>query len=223
MRRPDQQEDTVKTCNPLTFVICLVVSLGLAVPAVASPWEALGKEGGIELYKQARKGSNIHAHKGITELPYTPDKVAEVILDFDRYVAFMPNVIESKTISQQTGATHKHSARYYIRLEIPTLDDRDFIIHADIATASTPEGKAWTIAYHAVKDPAVPEVPDVIRLKKITGVWVLQPIKGGKATRLIYELHSEFGGSVPDFLIDAHAADSLSDIIKNLRARCRKV
>ncbi len=212
----------MKRCHAIIFSCVLALGLLGASSALSAPWEKIGKTGGISLYSQARQGSGVRAYRGVIELPRSPDEVAAIITDFDQYKAFMPNVVESRVVSRQAEEGDRQRVHYYIRLEIPALDDRDFVVLADIASKLTAEGSTWAIAYRAVSHPKVPALPDVVRLSRITGVWLLQPARGGQATRLTYELHTEFGGSVPDFMVDDQAGDALLDILERLAERCHE-
>ena len=93
------------------------------------------------------------------------------------------------------------------------MTDRDLITHSRvIQNAKT---LAVTILMHS-KPSYIPRVKGLIRVPKSIGFWFFKPVKNGRVM-VIYQLHSEPGGSIPSWLSNSAVVDMPYNTLRNLR------
>lgn len=199
----------------------------LALPAVA--WATEPKPSG-EGWVQARKDAelNIHYRDNVkvgarevfvwADIEATPATVYDVIGDFEHYVDFMPFVKESTVIERQS-ATELIS---YQRLSPPLVDNRDYYIAVKLAPGTKENGGVYKSSWESRPD-YKPETKGSVRVRLNTGSWTIHPLDGGKKARVIYELVTHPGGSIPTWMANQSNTMALPDLFKAVRKRSAEV
>jgi hypothetical protein len=190
--------------------------------SVAGAWEKEDAEDGITVYSRETPGSDLDTFKAEVTLAYTPEQVSKVLAAVARYPQFMPDVSVAKLLKEETLDNGKQVTWVYQRLNFSALSDRDFTVRAVSSKHESARGARWTVVYRATSKLGPPPQRGVIRVKELSGRWILVPAAGGK-TRVTYIRHIDMGGSVPDWLVNSGSEDSMLKSLKGLRAQCRKV
>lgn len=82
----------------------------------------------------------------------------------------------------------------YEQVAIPVVSDRDYVLHVHVVTPASAGRCELTVALE--DDPAFPPAAGHVRMKSLTGHWLVAPNAKGTLD-VTYEVHSDPGGSVP--------------------------
>lgn len=206
-------------------MMCIAVAI-TAQPAISfaqGGWKQETVERGITVSRRPFKNSDIDIFKATTVLPYTTDQVIQVLSDIDSYKDYMPNTAESLLLDR-TERSGREIITLYQRLDLPTVNDRDFIVSSETWSEDTPKGRIWRIKFASATSPKAPKPRDgVVRVNTVSGSWTLTPTRDNTATQLTVTRHIELGGNIPDFMVHSGIQDALVETLVSLNKRCRTV
>jgi hypothetical protein len=128
--------------------------------------------------------------------------VRAVIVDLERYPAFMPYVKESRVLPAEPAGDVLNYQR--LSFGIPFVQDRHYLIRITERRARDSEGGmayALTWRLEAGLPPGV--APDAaVRVSVNNGYWILQPVKDQKsATDVRYCVFTDPAGSLPKWVV----------------------
>jgi hypothetical protein len=207
------------------FVGALVFSVAaLAAGAVsAAGWEEREKGGGAVVYSQEKAGSGVDTVKGIIQLPYTTDEVAKVMTDIPNQKSFVPHMKSIKILKEEKLSNGRVKQLLHQVNAVPVISDRDVVISAQTWSEARGQGSMWRSTFEAITNDGPKVNPDMVRITKMKGHWTIKPTKDGKGSIVVYVFHAEVGGSVPDFVAESGQVDTVFDMLKNLKTRCRNL
>jgi hypothetical protein len=202
----------------------IVATLGWSAMAMAKgSWTLESHEVGILLHSRDISNSDMDMYRGVMTLPYSPQQVMTVLQDVKSYRHITPNLSQIRRLDTQIRDDGSVVSWVYQRLDLSTIDDRDYVIRAESSKKETKLGSEWSIHFRAVTDRGPGPKSSAVRVVRLKGSWFLQPIQGGKATRLTYTRHIELGGSVPNWIARSGVEESVVEAMQNLRRYCKKI
>ncbi len=158
-----------------------------------------------------KPGSDVREVRAIGEIDAPPEKVYEVITDFEHYAEFMPYLEDAKVIRR----TDDEVITWAI-MNAPMVSRRDWVV----AVKLDPKGMAgttWTLS-----NEGPPPSDRAVRLKVNEGSWKLEVLDGGRRTRATYYLYTDPGGSIPTFIANKANSMALPDLFEAIRKRSAK-
>jgi hypothetical protein len=169
--------------------------------------------GGYAVYRQELPGSEIPAYR----LEAVIDAPPAVVAAAAARTAADPEAREAnmeKTVLRDDGDT----IVVYSYVHLPVVADRDVITRAELSRdpATGVHRMRW-----AVSDEGPPPKPGVVRLARSSGAWEFSPIDGGR-TRVVYENHTDLGGSIPAWIIEPMMDDTVVQNFVRLRERVER-
>lgn len=177
--------------------------------ASATEWRLEKREDGIEVHTRPVPGSGIRAFKGETIIETDLESVLAVIRDAEHYQDWFPNCPESRLLRREESVVHQ----YNVTAAPWPIDDRDNIFRS--ALERDPETGAAEISIEAAPG-FHPEQPGRVRVQSAEGRWRLEP-RGEDSTWVLFELHLEPGGGIPDWLANARIVSTPFEALTNLR------
>lgn len=203
------------------FLMLTLIAAPFAAGAIeaTSPgpdWELANKKSDFVIFTKDDKDAGVRAIVAITEVDATPQVVFDVVGDFDNYADYMPYVKESHVV-EKTG----DKLLVYSLLSPPLVSDRDYYIEVKRTRGSDANKGVFTSAWTAKPD-FKPDVKSVIRVRQNTGSWVLEPLDGGKRTRVTYNLLTHPGGSIPTWMANKSNTVAIPSLFKAVRERAAK-
>jgi len=130
----------------------------------------------------------------------TPDKLYDVIVDFEKYAEFLPEV---KKTSVAAGPGDAKDVTY-------TIDIKAKIITYTLRhTGQKPSKAAWSMTKGEM-------------IKGNEGHWALKELPGGK-TEATYVIDLKLSAFVPGFVEKALAEQSLPALLENFKKRAEKL
>lgn len=171
-------------------------------------WELKNEKNGVKVYY--RKTSGVYELKLVTSIKVPLSGIATLFDDVANYPKWGYKVSEARLL-KRVSPTEMY---YYSRIDFPwPMSDRDVVLHTKLeqnpnntVTSSSVAVSGW-----------VPEVKDVIRLKKANTKWTLIPGAGGWLY-MEYYLNSDPGGNIPDWAINMALDMGPRETIKTMKA-----
>lgn len=200
--------------------VLLAASLSLPalahdVPKPGADWEEANHTDDLVVFtKDVPKGRKIIA---VGDVDASPEAVSKVVGDFSHYPDFMPYVKEAKIVSRKSD----NEFVAYTLLSPPLVDDRDYAIKVTAAPGTAQNGGVFTTAWTAVPE-AEPARADVVRVTLNDGEWRMEPLDGGKRTKLTYTLLTHPGGSIPNWVANKSNTKAIPDLFAAIRKRATK-
>lgn len=184
-----------------------VVSLLLTSAAQAGQWRLVKDQAGIQVYLQTIPGSSFQAFRGITRMRVSMPRLLALQDDVSAPCAWMHACGEQKLLK------HKGNVSWvYSRFQAPwSVKARDSIVQ--VTTLHAADGRVIR-TLHGVAD-YLPVRPGFVRINRVEGFWQLTPRDG--EIEVIYQVHSEPGGSVPAWLVNGFVVDAPFNTLQALR------
>lgn len=204
----------------MRHLLALALAAVLAAPAaraldVKSPgpdWTEANRTDDLVIFtKDVEKGRKLVA---VSEIDAAPEVIFKVVGDFDNYADFMPYVKESRVLSRKGD----RELTAYTLLELPLVSERDYALLVSF-TKGTPENGGVFKTEWTAKPQAQPEREGVVRVVLNDGSWTLEPLDGGKRTRVTYTLLTHPGGSIPNWIANKSNTTAIPDLFAAIRKR----
>lgn len=193
-------------------------SPGPASALASEGFESLGEQRHIRVYRrQARQGVELAAEG---TLAGSPARVLAVLIDYPSHKRWQKHLKEQRILARTAAAGGRGpdaapgegSLDVYERLDLPVLDDRDFVVRVTWGS----EGDLRWMRFVAAISGGPPPVPDVVRVTAHSGSWRLEPVDGGQRTHAVYRFHIDLAGSFPMWLGSGQATNDLPDLFENI-------
>ncbi|MFZ3153928.1 START domain-containing protein [Pseudomonas sp.] len=175
--------------------------------AQAAPWRLVKDEAGIQVYLQQVPGSSFQAFRGVTRIRTDMPRLLALQDDVSAACAWIHACSEQRLLKHEADLSWAYS-----RFHTPwPVQPRDSILQ--VTTTRDADGRV-TRTLRGVAD-YLPLQPGFVRVSKVEGFWSLIP-RGGEI-EVIYQVHSEPGGSVPAWLANSFVVDAPFNTLQGLR------
>ena len=193
--------------NRCTRALLGMAAVLLMSSANASQWRLVKDEAGIQVYLQTIPGSRFQAFRGVTRMHADMPRLLALQNDVNAACAWIHACSEQKLLKQQGDLSWVYS-----RFRTPwPVQPRDSIVQ--VATVRNADGSI-TRTLHGVADYLPPQA-GLIRVSKVEGFWTFTP--RGDEIEVVYQVHSDPGGSVPAWLANSFVVDAPFSTLMGLR------
>lgn len=196
-------------------ILSALLTLLLVNNAIANDWQLIKNEDGIQIATRPYTGSAIKQFKASIRLNASLATVLAVLDDENEFPRWVHQCSEATILK-----THSFAERYgYEKINLPfPVKDRIIITHSLLQ--QDPHTKAVTITMNAApqychKQPQNSNTfckqinaSTAIMIPKASGTYKLTPVANKNAVDLIWQQHSEAGGTLPKWLINALLSDT---------------
>ncbi len=157
----------------------------------------IGGHDGVDVYLNKSNATIEIAAVGEFDAP--PAEVQAALLDYGAQVRVNKHLAES-TVLERTS----NQLFVYQHLKLPVISDRDFTLNVTWAKSS--------VSFRI--DPSHGPAPTakLVRMPVLEGRWDLEPLRDGNATRALYRVRLDFGGSVPRSMVRGGAAKDIPGV-----------
>lgn len=177
-----------------------------------SAWELKKDSEGIQVYTRSVQGSQIKEFKGVTVYKGSLKSAVAVMQDSGVFCSWFPDCREFKLLKIYSPV----NSVGYMTVKAPfPVTDRDSITQSVLTQDK--KTKAVRISLDSLPE-FIPEKSGLVRVRKIKGYWLLTP-KSENETEIIYQVHGEPGGTVPDIIANTFVTDSPFRALKNLKQK----
>ncbi|WP_010490074.1 START domain-containing protein [Pseudomonas sp. S9] len=190
---------------------------GVTVLAVSTAhgqdWNLVKDEAGIKVYLSDVKGSEYKAYRGVTTVKADLPTLLKLQNDVAGSCAWIHECKMQKMLKHEGDKTW-----IYAQFNTPwPVTPRDSVM--EVTTRQDANGGA-TRVMHGVPD-YLPSEKGFVRVSELEGRWVFTPKKAGEV-EVVYEVHTEPGGSVPSWLANKFVVDAPFNTLKNYRELAEK-
>ncbi|WP_353720031.1 START domain-containing protein [Dyadobacter sp. 676] len=194
--------------------ILLLVTVVISWPAAAqTKWKLIAEEDQIRIYSSAVPDSKIKAIKVDCVVDASLVQVVALILDVEAGTQWVYKT-KSCTLLKKVSPTDLY---YHSEISLPwPLDNRDFVAH--LVAKQNPATGVVTIDGPVVAGMA-PVKKNVVRVKDSKGRWVLTP--AAVKVRIEYMLHTDPGGYLPAWAVNAFAAEGPMETFKKMKQQLK--
>jgi len=194
--------------------IALVALLGsVHVSAQAESWVVAKDEEGVKVSLSEVAGSKYKAYRGETVIKASVAKLRAMQEDVAGACTWIHECKAQKLLKHQGDQTWT-----YTQFNTPwPVTPRDSVLH--ITTVDGSDGSVTRNLAGAAN--YVPEEKGFVRVAQVEGFWKMVP-QGANQTQVIYQVHTEPGGSVPSWLANKFVVDAPFNTLKALRAKAEQ-
>lgn len=193
-------------------VVC-GLTVFIAAAAHAEDWKVVKDEGGIKISLAPVAGSEYKAYRGETVINASIAKLRGLQEDVAGACAWIHECKLQKVLKQEGGKVWTYS-----QFNTPwPVTPRDSVL-----VITTEEGADGSLTRNLQAQPTlIPEEKGFIRVSEVNGHWKFVPQGPGK-TQVIYQVHTEPGGSVPSWLANKFVVDAPFKTLAALKERAEK-
>lgn len=190
-------------------IIAIVAAFFSYVTAFAqSEWTLQSKEDAIEIYTKDKQGYSLKAYKAITLVSATPEKILNLLTDFENLNTWWHACEESRLLEKSGNNQYI----YYVEFKTPwPVSNRDYV--NSFSVNINPSEIVVTI--HPRLN-YLSEIEGIVRVKKSFTQWKLVAKEYG-ITEVTIESCSEPEGVVPDWMINAGILEWPHATLMNLK------
>ena len=175
-------------------------------------WEFIKEKDGIRLYTRKEANSNLKSFKGEATFQVKIEKVNGLLGNGKNFDWWSKDIREIRVLSMEENKW----IRYYVIYDVPwPMSDRDLAAEARITT--NPVTGERTVEAKPLLN-AVPEKPDIVRIKKYIQKWTISPMENGYV-HVVLEGTLDPAGSLPTWLINMVITETPYKVIRALRQR----
>jgi hypothetical protein len=176
-------------------------------------WNFKSEKDYVKIYY--RKTADLHALKLTTSFKTSQSGMSQLLSEIEHYATWCYKLKEAHMVK----AISPTEFYYYARFNFPwPMSDRDVVLHTKME--QDPTTNVVISTSEAVPD-LVPPVKDVIRIQHANTKWTLYPGADGWVYTE-YELYSDPGGTLPDWLINLTLDMGPRETMNNMRGFLRQ-
>lgn len=187
----------------------LVLLLAFGADAAQLQWKLAREEEGIRVYLADVPGSRYQAYRGVMNVRADMHRLLELQQDVAGSCAWIFTCAQQRLL-QSDGAV----SWIYTRFQTPwPVTPRDSIL--EITTQTAADGAVIRLLKGVPE--YLPQEKGFVRVSRVDGMWRLQPGDDGQV-EVLYQAHTEPGGSVPSWLANSFVVDAPLQTLKAFRA-----
>ena len=184
--------------------------------AHAGGWERIANEDGVTVDQKWVKGQELPIFRGVSLLEGSIYDVLTVLDDTPRRTEWVFRCIESRLVKKKTD----FSRYIYNRTEAPwPVNDRDVVVLTEVTV--NPEKGVVRIDF-ASKNGIVKPQDGAVRIPRLQGLYLVEAV-GGSHTRVTYQIDSDPGGWLPDWLVRRASKAIPLNTLLNLQKQVNRV
>jgi ribosome-associated toxin RatA of RatAB toxin-antitoxin module len=201
---------------------CLVGGLLLAGPVAgeggaidADGWSLVETTAAGRIYHREVEGSSVPWAKIVTTFDAPPERVHAVVVDYEHFAEFIPNVFKSRIMADE-GKTRW--VYHHLRFSGP-IADRAYLIRSTERECRTRQScyrVEWTLDDRSFQDI---DLSAGIQPKVFSGFWELRSTEKPNGTEARYAVHSEPGGFIPGWLVTRMTDRYMQQVVEAVRER----
>lgn len=193
----------------LSLTILLVSLVAYAPSSVqAQDWKLERDKKGVKVYTKPVKDSKLKAYKGITTINASVEEIIKEIRDGAGMTKWVYKCKEARVVKDGTS-----QQTMYALIKAPwPVSDRD---NCMTLTYNKQADGGYRIEINNAPD-AAPKKKGIVRIPAMSGYWLLTP-NGDGTTQVEQKVHSDPGGSIPDWVTNAFVVDAPYETLLGLK------
>ncbi|WXL27481.1 START domain-containing protein [Ectopseudomonas mendocina] len=189
----------------------LVGAVALVVAGVGhtdeGAWRLVKDEDGIKVYLQSVPGSKYQSYRGVTLIKAPIEKLVAMQEDVASACKWIHSCLKQALLKSEGDQSWLYS-----QFETPwPVQSRDAVFHVKTKR----EADGVVVRELAGESSYKPEEKGFVRVTSAQGYWRLKPTSEG--VEVVYQMHTEPGGSVPGWLANSFVVDAPFNTLKAWR------
>ncbi len=197
-----------------TALLFSKVALGIDAASPGPDWTEAKRTDDLVIFTRDDGPTGEREIVGVSEADVPPSAVFDVTEDYAHFTEFMPRMAEVRIIKQFSDL----DLIVYERIDVPVVSDRDMVLRIR-RTLGPSNGGTFKAEWSVEKTITEPVRDDVVRVDFNSGSWTLEPIDGGRRTRMTYKLFTTAGGSIPRWLSQFSSTTTIPDLFEAIKKR----
>ncbi|MCJ8167804.1 START domain-containing protein [Atopomonas sediminilitoris] len=190
------------------IAVLLAGCITVSAQAAELNWQLAKDESGVKVYLAKVEGSKYKAYKGVALMNTDLARLRALQEDVTGSCAWMHECREQKRVEQ-----NGESGVVYSRFNTPwPVTPRD--TYTQIVTEQGADGSL--LRRLTGKPDFKPAESGFVRVSKLEGFWQFTP-KGNGQVEVVYQVHTEPGGSVPSWLANSFVLDAPFNTLLELK------
>ncbi len=170
----------------------------MGVPFDRVGYEEIAWQNGIRVFKH--RASRVIRLGADGSFPARPEQVLATLLAYDQQVEVIDRLSEARVLYRK-----KQSLQVYQRLNLPVIDDRDFVLQVNWGRS----GDVSIVRYHALQGARPEPRRGVVRVLHHVGTWQLRWDPVEQRTQARFQVSIDMAGDLPWWLAKAGAGKEL--------------
>ena len=187
---------------------CFALILGTGA---AHPWELVDDDDGVKVWARPVADSEVREVKAETIVDAPAARIWETVCDVEHYAVFMPYIEKVRVVGK-----HDRGIYVYQRINPPFVDRRDYTVKVTYEADAT--AGRYKRSWEPANDKGPPPREDSVRLVINEGHWQITA-KGPTRSAVVYYLHTDPGGSIPNWLANKGNKTSVPNVVNAVRNR----
>jgi hypothetical protein len=172
-----------------------MLSAFLVTVLAADPvFEKVGETDGVTVEQRPVAGSPFVELRFSTVTDKTPKSLCDAAFGDGKFDPQEPD-LKARTILSESADERVT----YEEITPPVVSNRNYVVRARRSW----EGTACRMAFESANELGPTPKDGWVRITKLKGSWLFEPIDGGK-TRLTYVVFSDPAGAIPPFLVEGN-------------------
>jgi len=195
----------------LYVFFCLFINCSLS----QSEWKVSLEKDAVRVSTREVSDSKFKEYKGEILVKCSLSCLVALLDDVDNQKNWLYDCTESKrleTINKTEGVN------YFVQTAPWPVTDRDVVVKYKLSQDK--KTKVVKVELTGVKD-YIPTKEDYVRVPYLKGIWEFTPISKS-IIKVVYQVHSSTGGSVPAAIANAACVDIPYNTLKNLKIEIEK-
>ncbi len=193
----------------LSLLLILIITAPYILHA-DEEWQLKLEENDIQVFNRPLTDSDFREVKGTTRIKESLSTVVALLNDVDNNEKWVPRS-GGATIIEAVSEVENY-VRGILYAPWP-FRDRDCIVHFHLVQDENTN--RVTIKMTGVPDYR-PEERNYVRIPRLNGAWILEPEENGYI-KIIYRIHTDPGGNVPAWIVNAFTARTVYRTILNMK------
>lgn len=197
---------------------------------VGSGWKETQKKAEYRIFSKPIPGKDVPQVQMVGIVNATPAACFKVVTDYAKFPENMPYMKLTEVVNSKTVNAHEKINYVFFYVSPPIISARYYTLKLTDQSNETIEGvpgsykSGWTLVnkgpYHL--NPESPQLKGQLKGKKgvetplNNGYWLFQPIEGGKKSKLVYDVMSDPGGSVPTWMANKAQSQTLPSLFDTI-------
>ena len=194
--------------------VLLAADASMAVATSPTDWNVLSDRDGLLIERRATEGA-LYEIRVTTESSLPPAAIFETIWAQREHTQFVPHLKRLDLISE-TGDERVA----YEQVGIPLARDRDYTVRLQKRVDAA--AHRYEVVFVTANDAGPPPDKNHVRVPSIRGRWLIEPGSGSKGSRVLYEVFSDPGGTLPSWLLNTVQGEAVAKLVRAMLQRTRE-
>ena len=198
--------------NRMALIALFLFLSGAGLLVAQNDWELVKQGNGVQVYTRQVEGSSLKEFRAIMYVDATVESAVALFEDTDNFCNWFDSCGEARTVRQ---IAPNQWVNYFVSEQPIGVSDRDMYIQV---TVQKDDGDGSVTASMVGVPTFGPVQSGRVRVQQLRGFWRFAPQDDGRLL-VIYQVHSEPGGSIPSWVANLAVTDGPLATLTNMKSQ----